>query len=198
VLYLLLPLAYLLGSVPMAILVARVLGLPDPRTTGSRNPGATNVLRYGGKSAAALTLAGDMLKAVVPVGLARWLDADAAIVAGCGLLAFLGHLYPLFFGFRGGKGVATALGVWLVISPAVAGLLFATWIGVALIFRYSSLSALVAALAAPLYVWWLAPIDAYVLLSLLMTALLVWRHRSNIRKLIAGQESRIGARSRST
>ncbi|BAU46745.1 glycerol-3-phosphate acyltransferase [Sulfurifustis variabilis] len=192
-LYLTLPLAYLLGSLPMAILVARVLGLPDPRTTGSRNPGATNVLRYGGKAAAALTLAGDVLKAVIPVGLARGLDADPLIVAGCGLLAFLGHLYPVFFGFKGGKGVATALGVWLVIAPAVAGLLIATWVVVAAVFRYSSLSALVAALAAPLYVWWLAPIDAYVLLSLLMSALLVWRHRTNIQKLATGQESRIGA-----
>lgn len=191
--YLLLPLAYLLGSVPMAILIARVLRLPDPRTTGSRNPGATNVLRYGGKSAAALTLAGDVLKAVLAVGLARWLDADPAIVAGCGLLVFLGHLYPVFFGFKGGKGVATALGVWLVISPAVAGLLLATWVAVAAVFRYSSLSALVAALAAPLYAWWLAPIDSYVVLSLLMSALLVWRHRTNILNLARGQESRIGA-----
>lgn len=192
-LYLLLPLAYLLGSVPTAILVARALGLPDPRTTGSRNPGATNVLRIGGKGAAALTLAGDVLKAVVPVGLARALEADPAIVAGCGLLAFLGHLYPVFFGFKGGKGVATALGVWLAIAPAVAGLLAATWIAVATISRYSSLSALTAALLAPLYVWWLAPIDAYVALSILMSALLVWRHRTNIQKLATGRESRIGA-----
>lgn len=192
-LYLTLPFAYLLGSVPMAILVARTLGLPDPRTTGSRNPGATNVLRYGGKSAAALTLAGDVLKAVIPVGLARWLDADPAIVAGCGLLAFLGHLYPVFFGFKGGKGVATALGVWVVIAPAVAGLLVGTWVAVAAITRYSSLSALVAALLAPVFVWWLAPIDAYVALSVLMSVLLVWRHRSNIQKLAAGRESRIGA-----
>lgn len=192
-LYLTLPLAYLLGSIPTAILVARALGLPDPRTTGSRNPGATNVLRYGGKSAAAFTLAGDVLKAVIPVSIARWLDADPAIIAGCGLFAFLGHLYPVFFGFKGGKGVATALGVWLVIAPPVAGLLLATWVGMALVFRYSSLAALVAALAAPVYVWWLAPIDAYVVLSVLMSMLLTWRHRSNIRKLATGQESRIGA-----
>jgi len=192
VLYLTLPIAYLLGSISSAILIARAAGLADPRSTGSRNPGATNVLRYGGKGAAALTLAGDLLKGVLAVGLARLLGADSYVIAGCGLLAFLGHLYPVFFGFKGGKGVATALGVWLAIAPGVGGLLLGTWLAVALVTRYSSLAALVAAVAAPLYVAWLAPAAAYVYLSFAMSALLLWRHRSNIAKLARGEEARIG------
>ena len=187
-------LAYLLGSLPTAIGVARLFGLPDPRTTGSGNPGATNVLRYGGKPAAALTLAGDVLKGVVAVFLARLISPDAALVAAAGLAVFLGHLYPVFFGFRGGKGVATALGVWLVLAPGVGALLLLTWIAAAAVFRYSSLAALIASAAAPLYVWWLAPLPSYLLLSAAMALLLWWRHRSNIRNLLAGTETRIGAR----
>jgi glycerol-3-phosphate acyltransferase PlsY len=187
-------LAYLLGSLPTAIGAARLFGLPDPRTTGSRNPGATNVLRYGGKPAAALTLAGDVLKGVVAVLVARLISPDPALAAAAGLAAFLGHLYPVFFGFRGGKGVATALGVWLVLAPQVGGLLLLTWLAVAAAFRYSSLAALIASAAAPLYVWWRAPLGPYLLLSAAMALLLWWRHRGNIRNLLAGTESRIGAR----
>ena len=176
----------------MAIVVARLLGLPDPRTTGSRNPGATNVLRYGGKIAAALTLAGDIAKGALAVGLVLLVSSDPAVIALCGFAAFLGHLYPVFFGFHGGKGVATALGVWLVAVPAVGGLLLLTWLGVAVVLRYSSLAALAAAVAAPLYVWWLAPVDTLLALSIAMSALLLWRHRSNIGNLARGTEGKIG------
>lgn len=184
--------AYLIGSVPMAIVVARLLGLADPRTTGSGNPGATNVLRYGGKGAAALTLAGDVIKGVVAVLLARWLTDDPIVLALCGLAVFLGHLYPVFFGFRGGKGVATALGVWLAFAPLVGVLLLATWLLVAAVFRYSSLAALAAAVAAPIYVAWRLPAAPYIALALVMTVLLIWRHRRNIRNLLSGSEGKIG------
>lgn len=193
-LFVLLPLlGYLLGSLSSAVLVSRTLGLADPRTTGSRNPGATNVLRIGGKRAAVLTLAGDVLKGVVAVVIARLVTDDAVVLALTALAAFLGHLYPVFFGFRGGKGVATALGVWLALVPAVGALLLVTWLVTALVFRYSSLAALVAALAAPLYVLWLAPLMAYLAIAIVMTALLIWRHRSNIRNLWIGTETKIGA-----
>lgn len=189
--YLLVIAAYLVGSVPMAIVIARLLKLPDPRTTGSGNPGATNVLRYGGKLAAALTLLGDVLKGVVALLIVQWFTGEPRILAASGLAVFLGHLYPVFFGFKGGKGVATALGVWLVLAPVIAGALLVTWLVVAVVFRYSSLAALVAACAAPLYVHWLRPVKSYAFLALAMTVLLVWRHRSNIRNLLTGKESRI-------
>lgn len=192
--FVLLPLlGYLLGSLSSAVLVSRMLGLADPRTTGSRNPGATNVLRYGGKRAAILTLAGDVVKGVIAVVIARLATDDAAALALTALAAFLGHLYPVFFGFRGGKGVATALGVWLALVPAVGAFLLATWLLIALVFRYSSLAALIAALAAPLYVLWLAPLMVYLAIAIVMTALLIWRHRSNIRNLWIGTETKIGA-----
>ena len=194
-LYLFPLLGYLLGSLSSAVLVSRMLGLADPRTTGSRNPGATNVLRYGGKLAAILTLAGDVAKGAAAVALARLATDDSAVLALTALAAFGGHLYPVFFGFRGGKGVATALGVWLVLVPWVGVLLIVTWLLVAAVFRYSSLAALVAALAAPLYVLWLAPLITYVAASIAMTGLLVWRHRANIRNLVAGTEGRIGAKA---
>ena len=194
-LYLFPVLGYLLGSLSSAVLVSRMLGLADPRTTGSRNPGATNVLRYGGKLAAILTLAGDVAKGAAAVALARLATDDSAVLALTALAAFVGHLYPVFFGFRGGKGVATALGVWLVLVPWVGVLLIVTWLLVAAVFRYSSLAALVAALAAPLYVLWLAPLVTYVAVSVAMTGLLVWRHRANIRNLVAGTEGRLGAKA---
>lgn len=194
-LYLFPLLGYLLGSLSSAVLVSRMLGLADPRTTGSRNPGATNVLRYGGKLAAMLTLAGDVAKGAAAVALARLATDDSAVLALTALAAFVGHLYPVFFGFRGGKGVATALGVWLVLVPWVGVLLIVTWLLVAAVFRYSSLAALVAALAAPLYVLWLAPLVTYVAVSVAMTGLLVWRHRANIRNLVAGTEGRLGAKA---
>ncbi|MBI5782766.1 MAG: glycerol-3-phosphate 1-O-acyltransferase PlsY [Gammaproteobacteria bacterium] len=185
-------LAYLLGSISSAVVIARVMGLPDPRETGSKNPGATNILRYGGKTAAILTLAGDILKGVVPVLIARALTTDAMIITLTGFAAFLGHLFPVFFGFRGGKGVATALGVWLALNPWVGLALIATWTLVAVLFRYSSLSALMASLAAPLYVAWLSPGTPYLIIIIAMSAMLIFRHRSNIRNLIAGAEEKIG------
>jgi glycerol-3-phosphate acyltransferase PlsY len=191
-LYLLPVAAYLAGSISSAIVVARAMGLPDPREVGSRNPGATNILRYAGKTAAALTLLGDMLKGVIPVLIARAFTSDPAILAATAGGAFLGHLFPVFFGFHGGKGVATALGVSLALNPWLGLLLIATWMVMAAVFRYSSLSALVAALAAPLYTWWLMPHAAYVAMMVGMSALLIYRHRTNIRRLLAGQEGRIG------
>ena len=191
-LYILPLLAYLLGSVSTAVVIARVMGLQDPRETGSKNPGATNILRYGGKTAAILTLAGDILKGAVAVLVAQALTADPMIIALTGFAAFLGHLFPVFFSFRGGKGVATALGVWLALNPWVGLALIATWVLVALLFRYSSLSALMASLAAPLYVAWLSPSAPYLATMIVMSAILIFRHRSNIRNLIAGTEAKIG------
>jgi len=187
-------LAYLLGSVSSAVVIARLMGLPDPRSIGSKNPGATNILRYGGKKAAILTLAGDVLKGVIPVVIAHAVTADAAIIALTGFGAFLGHLFPVFFGFRGGKGVATALGVWLAINPWVGLALLVTWLAMALLFRYSSLSALTASVAAPFYVAWLSPGPAYLAVMIVMSAILIFRHRSNIRNLIAGTETKIGTK----
>lgn len=185
-------LAYLLGSISSAVVIARVMGLPDPREIGSKNPGATNILRYGGRTAAVLTLAGDILKGVIPVLVARALTADAVIITLCGFAAFLGHLFPVFFGFRGGKGVATALGVWFALNPWVGLALLATWVLMALLFRYSSLAALAASALAPLYVAWLSPGDPYLATMIVMSAILIFRHRANIRNLIAGTETKIG------
>jgi acyl phosphate:glycerol-3-phosphate acyltransferase len=191
-LYLLPLLAYLLGSVSSAVVIARLMGLQDPRDVGSGNPGATNILRYGGKAAAILTLAGDILKGVIAVLIARALTTDDVVIALTGFAAFLGHLFPVFFGFRGGKGVATALGVWLALSPWVGLLLIATWVVMAVLFRYSSLSALTASVAAPLYVAWLSPGMPYLATMIVMSAILIFRHRSNIRNLLAGTETKIG------
>jgi glycerol-3-phosphate acyltransferase PlsY len=191
-LYLLPLLAYLLGSVSSAVVIARLMGLRDPRDVGSGNPGATNILRYGGKGAALLTLAGDILKGVIAVLIARALTTDDIVIVLTGFAAFLGHLFPVFFGFRGGKGVATALGVWLALSPWVGLLLLATWVLMAVLFRYSSLSALTASVAAPLYVAWLAPGMPYLVTMIIMSAILIFRHRSNIRNLLAGTETKIG------
>lgn len=190
--YLLPLLAYLLGSVSSAVVIARMMGLRDPRDVGSGNPGATNILRYGGKAAAILTLAGDILKGVIAVLMARALTTDDVVIVLTGFAAFLGHLFPVFFGFRGGKGVATALGVWLALSPGVGLLLLATWVLMAVLFRYSSLSALTASVAAPLYVAWLSPGLPYLATMIVMSAILIFRHRSNIRNLLAGTETKIG------
>jgi glycerol-3-phosphate acyltransferase PlsY len=191
-LYLLPLLAYLLGSVSSAVVIARLMGLRDPRDVGSGNPGATNILRYGGKAAAILTLAGDILKGVIAVLIARALTTDDVVIVLSGFAAFLGHLFPVFFGFRGGKGVATALGVWFALSPWVGLLLLVTWVVMAALFRYSSLSALTASVAAPLYVAWLSPGLPYLATMIVMSAILIFRHRSNIRNLLAGTETKIG------
>jgi len=184
-------LACLCGSLASAVIVCKAMGLSDPRQAGSNNPGATNVLRLHGKKAAALTLAGDVLKGVLPVLAARWLGMDDSIVAASGLAAFTGHLYPVFFGFQGGKGVATLLGV-LVATHWLCGLTFAgTWLLMALLFRYSSLAALVASLVTPVASLTLLP-AAYAIAQSIMVILVFWRHRSNIRNLVAGREDRIG------
>ncbi len=187
-------LAYLLGSVATAIVTCRLMGLPDPRSQGSGNPGATNVLRHGGKKAAAFTLAGDVLKSLIPVLVAKLLGLAPEVVAATALAAFLGHLYPVYFGFRGGKGVATAFGAMLGISWLLAGAAAVTWLVMVLTFRYSSLSALTAAVLAPFYTMWLVPVPAYIGVTVLMSLLLLWRHRSNIRNLLDGTEDKIGGK----
>ncbi len=184
--------AYLMGSISAAILVSRAMGLQDPRKVGSGNPGATNVLRVGGKKAAIFTLLGDILKGVIPVLIARAVGAEPTVIAAVMLAAFLGHVFPVFFAFRGGKGVATALGVFLGLNTWLGLLLAATWIALALVFRYSSLAAMITAVLAPLYVYWLVPTSAYLVVTSLMSALLLWRHRSNMRNLISGRETKIG------
>lgn len=183
--------AYLLGSVSSAILVCRVMGLPDPRTQGSNNPGATNVLRIGGKKAAAVTLLGDSLKGLLPMLAAHLLGAGPQVLAATGLAAFIGHLYPVFFGFRGGKGVATALGVQLGLYWPVGLSVAAIWLFMAKVVRISSLSALVSMALAPLVVWLFRPEPVLVGAQVLITLLLFWRHRSNIRKLLDGAEEKL-------
>lgn len=183
---------YLLGSVATAVLVSRALGAADPRSGGSGNPGATNVLRLAGRRAAALTLAGDVVKGVVPVLAAQAAGLPPGPVALVGLAAFLGHLYPVFFGFRGGKGVATAFGALLGMEPLLGGAVLATWLVVAGVSRYSSLAALAASVLAPVYAWIGSGLPLVVGAVSAMAALLVWRHRANVRRLLAGEEGRIG------
>lgn len=184
--------AYLMGSVSTAILVSKAQGLPDPRQGGSGNPGATNVLRLGGKKAAAITLLGDALKGWIPVMLAGVMGFDPLMTGLVGLAAFVGHLFPVFFGFKGGKGVATALGVMSGFSWMLGLSVLATWIAVAAITRYSSLAALVAAALAPVYVWFIAGHLELAAVTALLALLLFWRHSANIQRLIKGEESRIG------
>src|SRR2546423_389085 len=184
--------AYALGSISFAIVVSKLMRLPDPRSYGSKNPGATNVLRTGRKTAAALTLGGDVLKGWVAVWLAqRYVPQAGAYVA---LAVFLGHLFPAYYRFQGGKGVATAAGVLFGIDWRLGVGTLATWIIIAAFLRYSSLAALVAAAFAPFFAALLLGFDAYFAAVLVMAALLVWRHRGNIARLIAGTESRIGAK----
>ena len=183
---------YLFGSISTAIIVCRLMGLPDPRTAGSGNPGATNVARLGGKKAAALTLVGDMLKGLLPVLFAHFMHMGPVILAATALAAFLGHLYPIFFGFKGGKGVATGLGVIFGLYWPAGLLTTATWLAMAAVFRYSSLAALIAMLLTPLWFLWLWPEPAVIAAIVVLTVLLFWRHRSNISNLINGKEGKIG------
>lgn len=195
--------AYLIGSLSFAVIVSRVMGLNDPRTFGSKNPGATNVLRSGSKAAAVITLLLDAAKGWLPVVLVQWFGKPYGLgdgtVALVGLAAFLGHLYPVFFKFEGGKGVATALGVLLGISGWLGLATALTWLIVAFFFRYSSLASLAAAAFAPVYylfgdrVVWYA--ERPVTLAILVMGLfLAWRHRENINRLLAGTESRLGSK----
>ncbi len=186
-------LSYLLGSVSAAIIVCKLLQLPDPRTQGSGNPGATNVLRVGGKKAAAITLFADMLKGLVPVLAARHLELDVLTVALTGAAAFTGHLFPVFFGFKGGKGVATLLGVLFGFSWWVGLATALTWLIVAKVFKLSSLAALIATALAPVYLFYLVPnAKPLIITTIIMVIVLFWRHRSNIQKLLSGNESSIG------
>lgn len=185
--------AYLLGSVCSAIIMCRVLGLPDPRTEGSHNPGTTNVLRIGGKGPAALTLLGDMLKGVVPVLVARHYGLEPAVVSAVGLAAFLGHLYPVFFRFEGGKGVATALGVLFAVHWPLGLIVGAIWVTAFAATRISSLGSILGFAAAPFVAWQMAP--AYMLGIVGMSLLLLARHKPNIIALVKGEERRFGSKN---
>lgn len=183
--------AYLFGSISTAIIVCKLMGLPDPRSIGSGNPGATNVLRLGGKKPAAITLFGDFIKGLFPVLVAQYLAVNTQTLALVGMAAFLGHLYPVFFHFKGGKGVATMLGVLFGFSWMVGLATTGTWLFAAKVLKVSSLSALLATLLAPFYVWWLAPSQPLIIITAIMTVMLYWRHRSNIRNLISGRDNKM-------
>jgi glycerol-3-phosphate acyltransferase PlsY len=198
-------LGYLLGSVPFAVIVSRAFGLDDPRSFGSGNPGATNVLRSGSKAAAALTLLGDAAKGwlamfvvakVMQSGILGGDGAGDTAIAVAGLAAFIGHVFPFTLKFRGGKGVATALGVLLGFSGALAGVTAAVWLAVVVFTRYSSLAAIAAAAAAPVFAAWLLDRAQTTLIVAVMCGVLIYRHKSNIRKLLAGTESRVGGPKR--
>jgi glycerol-3-phosphate acyltransferase PlsY len=190
--------AYLMGSVSFAVLMSKAFGLADPRTYGSGNPGATNVLRSGKKAAAALTLLGDAAKGWVAVLLAQHYaphdESYLLVVALVAIAVFIGHLFPIFLRFKGGKGVATALGVLLALSGWLGLAVLVTWLLTAVVFRYSSLAALVAAASAPLYLILMAGPREYVLVAGVMSLLLFWRHKSNIQNLMTGKESKIGSK----
>jgi len=184
-------LAYLIGSISSAIVTCKLMKLPDPREQGSGNPGATNVLRFGGKKAAIITLIGDVLKGVIPVLLAKWYGFDTIGLSLIAFAAFIGHLYPIFFGFQGGKGVATAFGCLVALAWPIGLALLATWLLIAFISRYSSLAAVLSALLAPVYAWYFTNID-YAITCCVISILLIYRHRSNICNLLAGKETKIG------
>jgi glycerol-3-phosphate acyltransferase PlsY len=192
-------LAYLIGSLSFAVIVSRGFGLRDPRSYGSKNPGATNVLRSGHHAAAILTLLLDAMKGYVPVWLALWLSPrfgwGETTIAFVGLAAFVGHLWPVFFRFQGGKGVATAAGVLLAFNPWLGLATLATWVIIVVFFRYSSLASIVAALFAPFYQLLIWEPSAIALAIAVMSLLLIWRHSANIRKLLAGTESKLGQKA---
>lgn len=191
--------AYLIGSISTAVIVCKLMGLPDPRAEGSGNPGATNVLRIGGKKAAAITLLGDMLKGLLPTLIVYLLHSDLLTLALVGLAAFIGHLFPVFFGFKGGKGVATLLGVLFGFHWAVGLATALTWLIIAKVFKISSIAGLIAALLAPIYVWLIRDVwlqggrqEELIIVTSIMTIILIWRHRSNIQNLLSGKEGKIG------
>ena len=192
--------AYLIGSISFAVIASKLFGLPDPRTFGSKNPGATNVLRTGKKAAAALTLFGDGAKGWLAVFLALHFATDYAVseygIAAVCLAVFLGHIYPVFFNFHGGKGVATLLGILLALSLWLGLSVLATWLAATWMWRISSLSALIAAALAPLYALLLLRFNIFSMTVLLLSLLLIWRHRSNIRNLLSGKEKAIGQPTR--
>ncbi len=182
-------LGYLFGSLSSAIILSRAMGLPDPRTQGSGNPGATNMMRTGGKKAAALTLLGDLLKGLVPVLIAKGLGASLDTQLLVAIAAFLGHLYPVFFRFQGGKGVATALGVLLALNWQIGLAWLATWLAIFAWKKISSLSALTATALTPLYIWLPSHSLSFLLFGVVLVILIYWRHRNNIAQLLAGTET---------
>ncbi|MEO8630387.1 MAG: glycerol-3-phosphate 1-O-acyltransferase PlsY [Betaproteobacteria bacterium] len=190
--------AYLIGSISFAVVASRIFGLPDPRTYGSGNPGATNVLRSGRKAAAAATLIGDTAKGFAAVAIVRWLapalELSEVTVAVCAVAVFLGHLYPVFFRFKGGKGVATALGVILAFDWTLALLVLGAFIAVALLLRFISLASIAAAVVAAIASWWALPSPAYAGAICAIALLIVWRHRGNVRRLLSGSERRLTLR----
>ena len=187
---------YLLGSVSTAIITCKIMSLPDPRTVGSNNPGATNVLRAGGKKAAIITLLGDMLKGLIPVLIAVSMEMPNEVIAVTGVAAFLGHLFPLYYGFKGGKGVATILGV-LIGTNWILGLgTIGIWLFMAFTLRYSSLSALVAASGSPVLAWFITQSTIITGCVAFMAILLIWKHKTNIQKLLAGEEDKIGSKKK--
>jgi glycerol-3-phosphate acyltransferase PlsY len=188
--------AYLVGSVSTAIITCKLMGLQDPRSVGSHNPGATNVLRHGGKKAAIITLIGDMLKGLVPVTAVTLIEPAPTAIAVAGLGAFLGHIYPIYYGLKGGKGVATYFGVLAGFNWMTGIAALAIWLLTALVTKISSLSALVSALLAPAILWKTSQSPALSLILALMSILLFWRHRSNIQNIFQGKEHRIGVKKR--
>ena len=191
--YFLIVCAYLIGSISAAIIVSKILGLPDPRTMGSKNPGATNVLRYGGKKAAIFTLLGDSLKGLIPVLIARLLGLDYEWLVLIGIAAFLGHLFSVFYGFKGGKGVATAMGIYLGLNPIIGFAVLATWLSAAFAFNISSLSALIATLLAPLYFYFITQSLPLAAGLLFITLMIYWKHRTNIKAILDGTEDKISS-----
>ena len=183
--------AYLLGSVSAAIIVCKTLGLPDPRTGGSGNPGTTNVMRLHGKKAAFLTLVGDICKGIIPILLAKVIVNSEFIIAICGLAAFLGHIFPIYFKFEGGKGVATLIGILFATHWLLGVSYIITWILTALIFRYSSLAALIAALPIPIYSYFIEHNNQYTISFTVIAIILFWRHKPNIYNLLNGKEDKI-------
>ncbi len=182
-------LGYLLGSLSSAVLVCKIMGLPDPRTQGSKNPGATNVMRIGGKKAAYTTFVGDFLKGLVPVLIAHWLGTSDIAIAGAAIGAFLGHLYPLYFGFKGGKGVATLVGILIAISPAVFLGFGLVWLGILLTTGYVSLASMVAAVMAAIFALLLGSSKAIIGTLMALAVLVIYRHRENIERLKNGTEN---------
>ena len=186
--WLFVPVAYLIGSISSAIIICRLMGLPDPREQGSGNPGATNVMRIGGKKAATVTLLGDLLKGFIPVYVANLFEVPVDLLAITGLAAFMGHLYPVFFRFKGGKGVATSIGVLLGFSWLLGFAFIGTWLVIYKVGKISSLSALCASVLSPIYAWFIVGDVFIVGASAIMMVFLLWRHKGNIQRLIAGEE----------
>ena len=188
IVWLFVPVAYLIGSISSAIIICRLMRLPDPREQGSGNPGATNVMRIGGKKAATITLLGDLLKGLLPVYIAGLMGASLELLAVIGLAAFLGHLYPVFFKFKGGKGVATSIGILLGFSWLLGFAFIGTWLLIYKLGKISSLSALCASFMSPVYAWFIVGDTSIVSAAFIMMVFLLWRHKSNIKRLMNGEE----------